>query len=104
MAMSSQDKNTIIAKAVRHPIRRKILRALAEDTNAGGGVSPSKLAEQLEEPLGNISYHMRLLFEDGILRLVKTEPRRGAVEHFYRRSGNTVDKKVATFLEMLGKD
>jgi DNA-binding transcriptional ArsR family regulator len=46
--------------------------------------SPSELAGELEEPIGNVSYHMRTLAELGMVELVRTEPRRGAVEHYYR--------------------
>jgi DNA-binding transcriptional ArsR family regulator len=58
----------------------QILQRLTEH----GAASPSELADALEEPLGNISYHMRVLRELDCLELVRTEPRRGALEHFYR--------------------
>jgi DNA-binding transcriptional ArsR family regulator len=45
--------------------------------------SPSELAEELDEPLGNVSYHMRFLADLKMVKLVRTEPRRGAVEHYY---------------------
>jgi hypothetical protein len=31
-----------------------------------------------------VSHHVKELHDDGVIELVKTEPRRGAVEHFYR--------------------
>jgi DNA-binding transcriptional ArsR family regulator len=46
--------------------------------------SPSELADELEEPIGNVSYHMRTLADLGMVELVRTEPRRGAVEHYYK--------------------
>ena len=46
--------------------------------------SPSQLSGELDEPIGNVSYHMRTLTELGMVELVRTEPRRGAVEHYYR--------------------
>ena len=46
--------------------------------------SPSEIADALAEPLGNVSYHVRILRELDCLELVRTEPRRGALEHFYR--------------------
>jgi DNA-binding transcriptional ArsR family regulator len=49
-----------------------------------GEASPSELADALEEPLGNVSYHVRVLRELDCLELSRTEPRRGALEHFYR--------------------
>jgi hypothetical protein len=49
-----------------------------------GVESPSELADALGEPLGNVSYHVRILRELDCLELVRTETRRGALEHFYR--------------------
>jgi hypothetical protein len=47
-------------------------------------VSPSGLAVALGERLGNISYHVGILRNLGYVELVRTEPSRGALEHFYR--------------------
>jgi DNA-binding transcriptional ArsR family regulator len=58
----------------------RILQRLAD----AGEASPSELADALGEPLGNVSYHVRVLRELNCLELVRTEPRRGALEHFYR--------------------
>jgi DNA-binding transcriptional ArsR family regulator len=69
-----------MAKALSHPLR---LRVLQELTLKGEG-SPVQVAGALGERLGNVSYHMRILHELGCVELVRTEPRRGAVEHFYR--------------------
>jgi DNA-binding transcriptional ArsR family regulator len=46
--------------------------------------SPSELADELELPLGNVSYHVRMLARLGMVRLVARKQRRGATEHFYR--------------------
>lgn len=102
MAMSKQDKNTVVLTALNHPIRRQILRYLENHNN--GGVSPKTLSENLDQPLGNVAYHIRILAESGVLKLATTEPRRGAVEHFYKRAGTAVDKKVAEMLNHIGKD
>jgi DNA-binding transcriptional ArsR family regulator len=69
-----------LAKALSHRLRVQILQRLTEH----GAASPSELADALEEPLGNVSYHVRVLRELDCLQLVRTEPRRGALEHFYR--------------------
>ncbi len=50
----------------------------------GGTASPGELAKSLDEPLGNISYHTRLLSDLGVFELVRQTPRRGAIESFYR--------------------
>jgi DNA-binding transcriptional ArsR family regulator len=68
-----------LAKALAHPLRVRILSSLHQ-----GISSPNQLAQELGEPLGNVSYHVKTLLEYDCVELVKTEPRRGAVEHFYR--------------------
>lgn len=50
--------------------------------------SPVVLADKLKEPLGTVSYHVRTLYDLGLLELVRTRPRRGATEHFYRTRGH----------------
>jgi hypothetical protein len=44
------------------------------------------MAAEFGVPLGTLSYHTRLLRDLGWIELVRTVPRRGAVEHFYRAS------------------
>jgi DNA-binding transcriptional ArsR family regulator len=68
-----------LAKALAHPLRMRILTSLHD-----GISSPNQLSQELGEPLGNVSYHVKTLLEFDCIELVKTEPRRGAVEHFYR--------------------
>jgi DNA-binding transcriptional ArsR family regulator len=68
-----------LAKALAHPLRVRILTSLHK-----GISSPNQLSQELDEPLGNVSYHVKTLLEYDCVELVKTEPRRGAVEHFYR--------------------
>ena len=68
-----------IVKALGHPLRIRMLTVLNQRV-----ASPSELAGELEEPIGNVSYHMRTLADLGMVELVRTEPRRGAVEHYYR--------------------
>jgi DNA-binding transcriptional ArsR family regulator len=68
-----------LAKALAHPLRVRILSSLSK-----GISSPNQLSQELGEPLGNVSYHVKTLLEYDCVELVKTEPRRGAVEHFYR--------------------
>lgn len=71
----------VAAKCVAHPLRRRILDALAK-----GPMSPNEIAEALDERLTNVSYHVRMLAEYGAIELVDTAPRRGALEHYYRRA------------------
>jgi DNA-binding transcriptional ArsR family regulator len=67
-----------IMKALSHPLRVRMLTLLNQRVS-----SPSEIAEELDEPLGNVSYHMRFLADLKMVKLVRTEPRRGAVEHYY---------------------
>jgi DNA-binding transcriptional ArsR family regulator len=68
-----------IAKALAHPLRASILQRLGERV-----ASPHDLALELGAPLGVVSYHVRMLRDYDCVELVRTEPRRGAVAHFYR--------------------
>ena len=68
-----------VIKALTHPLRVEILRALEERV-----ASPSELADEIGAPLGNVSYHVRQLHALGLIKLVKKTPRRGAIEHHYK--------------------
>ena len=71
-----------LVKGLAHPLRIAILRALRDRV-----ASPSEIAEELDAPLGNVSYHVRFLARMGLIELSGTQPRRGAVEHYYRAIG-----------------
>ena len=68
-----------VLRALGHPLRQRILHALNARV-----ASPSALSQELGERLANVSYHVKILLENGAIELVKTEPVRGALEHFYR--------------------
>ena len=68
-----------LVRALGHPLRADLLASLNEKV-----ASPNELAKQLGEGLSQVSYHVKVLLECDCLELVKTEPRRGAVEHYYR--------------------
>src|SRR3954466_900391 len=68
-----------IAKALAHPLRARILQRLGERV-----ASPGDLAVELGASLGVVSYHVRMLRDYDCVELVRTEPRRGALQHFYR--------------------
>jgi DNA-binding transcriptional ArsR family regulator len=67
-----------LAKALAHPLRVAILAILEERV-----ASPREISEELEAPLGLVSYHVRTLARLGLARLERTRPRRGALEHYY---------------------
>jgi DNA-binding transcriptional ArsR family regulator len=68
-----------IVKALAHELRVEILTILNERV-----ASPNELAKELDEGLSQVSYHVKVLKDYECITLVKTEPRRGAVEHYYR--------------------
>jgi len=71
--------DTETVKALSHPLRVQILRLLEEKD-----LSPVEIATELGLPVNRVSYHMRQLARFDLIKLVKTTPRRGAVEHHYR--------------------
>lgn len=77
--MAKQAKEPQVFKALAHPLRMKLLVAMSERE-----ASPSELAAELGEPLGNVAYHVRMLERLNCIELVRTTPRRGALEHHYR--------------------
>ena len=51
----------------------------------GEAISPREIASDLQQPLSNVSYHVRVLADCGVIELVRTKPVRGSMQHFYRR-------------------
>ena len=68
-----------LARLIRHPIRAQALFKYAN-----GVTSPRAIAAALDVPLNVVSYHTQVLLRAGAIELVRTEPRRGVKEHFYR--------------------
>lgn len=66
-------------KQREHPLRKRILERMLK-----GEISPVILSEEWKEPVGNISYHVRVLKAEGAVRLTRTAPARGSTEHFYK--------------------
>jgi hypothetical protein len=66
--------------ALRHPIRRRILTKVLELDRP---MSPRGLANELDMPLSNVSYHARVLVARDLFRLVDLQPVRGSIQHFY---------------------
>jgi DNA-binding transcriptional ArsR family regulator len=66
---------------LHHPLRRELLGLYVKETDR---LSPKELADYTKKPLSRVGHHVRVLADKGAVKLVATEPRRGAVEHFYR--------------------
>jgi DNA-binding transcriptional ArsR family regulator len=71
-----------LAKASMHRLQVRILERAAGIPQ--DRFSPIGLATEFGEPLGNVSYHVRVLLERGLLKKAGSTPRRGAVQHHYR--------------------
>ncbi|HEX8121253.1 MAG TPA: helix-turn-helix domain-containing protein [Solirubrobacteraceae bacterium] len=67
-----------VIAALAHGLRSEILRHCGAAAS-----SPKDIAERIQEPIGNVSYHTRVLAEAGLLKQDRLEPRRGAVAHYY---------------------
>jgi DNA-binding transcriptional ArsR family regulator len=78
MGSSSRREDALVG-ALSHPTRRKVLRILNARV-----ASPSEMAEEMRQPLGTVSHHVRWLASHQCIELVSTAQRRGAVEHYYR--------------------
>ena len=81
--------------AISHPLRRRILRLLAD---RGEQSSPTRIGKEFDLHVGMIGYHMRVLAELGAVELTDEGMVRGAVEHFYK---TTIidDPPIETLLE-----
>ena len=77
-SFNRSDDNDLLV-ALRHPLRRDILRRMADEE----AISPREIAAALDQPLSNVSYHVRVLAECTAITLVKTKPVRGSMQHFY---------------------
>jgi DNA-binding transcriptional ArsR family regulator len=77
-AKSTTVDQTKQLKALAHPTRVRIVAMLSERR-----ASPVELSERLGETLGTVAYHVRTLRNLGVIKLVSTRQRRGAIEHIY---------------------
>lgn len=69
----------VLVKALNHPVRVKALTILTEKI-----ASPKEISGQIDAPLSNVSYHVRVLDELGLVEIVEEESVRGSVAHFYK--------------------
>lgn len=75
------DENDLLA-ALGNPLRRQILRRMRDVEM----ISPLELSKELDRPVSNVAYHVRVLADCGAITLVRVKPVRGAIKHFYRSS------------------
>ena len=74
-----------LATALAHPLRWRILALLGDGTR-----TPAGIARELGVRTENVSYHVRVLCDLGLIELVRTTPVRGALEHHYRARPGTI--------------
>jgi DNA-binding transcriptional ArsR family regulator len=72
-----------LAAALAHPTRVAVMGVLVE-----GPASPRQMAEAIDEPLNNVTYHVKQLRDLGCIELDRVERRAGGrvFERFYRAS------------------
>jgi DNA-binding transcriptional ArsR family regulator len=72
-----------LAAALAHPTRVGVMSVLVE-----GPASPRQMAEAIDEPLNNVTYHVKQLRDLGCIELDRVERRAGGrvLERFYRAS------------------
>ncbi|HEX4752370.1 MAG TPA: winged helix-turn-helix domain-containing protein [Solirubrobacterales bacterium] len=78
--------NPRLAAAMSHPTRIHTMCVLVER-----GASPREIADEIGEPLNNVTYHVNQLLKLGCIELDRTEPAGGGrvLEHFYRATRHT---------------
>jgi DNA-binding transcriptional ArsR family regulator len=76
---SPEDALARVGRAFSHPLRIRIVLALADLPES----SPMELAAHVRAPLGTVSYHVRYLADLGAIELRRMVPRRGALQHYY---------------------
>jgi DNA-binding XRE family transcriptional regulator len=82
-------------KALRHRVRRSIVRQLS----ACERLSTTELAAVVDEPVANVAYHVQLLKDLGVIRLVARTQVRGALQHHY-----TLADRDAAALALAGRE
>jgi DNA-binding transcriptional ArsR family regulator len=78
-----------ICGVLKHPMRVRILEILNEGPKSPSqfveeGLVPKQHYEGYHQALSLASYHFRELEKEGLLEIIETIPRRGALEHVYR--------------------
>jgi DNA-binding transcriptional ArsR family regulator len=76
-------ESAALAKSLSHPVRMALIRALRD----GGTLSASEFAKTDKAALGVISYHINGLADTGVLEVVETIQRRGAMERRFAIGG-----------------
>lgn len=74
-----------VARGMAHPIRAEILSYLtAHPVSSPAEMFRAGVGKSAGIELSHIAYHVRVLEELALIEEVKSQPVRGAIEHFYR--------------------
>lgn len=73
--------NPRLAAAMTHPTRLRTMSLLFERA-----ATPREIADEIEEPVNNVAYHVKILAKLGCVELIETRPAGGGrvAEHVYR--------------------
>jgi hypothetical protein len=85
-----------LAKAFTHPLRGHVWVTVCEK----GIASPTEIADELELEVHEVNYHFRKLERREMIRLAKTEKRRGFDEHFYEPCGPVLQFEDFEWMEL----
>ena len=72
-------------KALGDPLRMTILDLVLERA-----MTVTELAARLGRPKGSVAYHVKVLFEAGLLQVVRTQKVRAIEERYYGRAARTI--------------
>ncbi len=77
-----------LCQPLKHPIRARIVevaneRPISPSAFVRQGLVPEEYYINYQQAVSMVSYHFTQLADEGCLKLVKTNPRRGANEHVY---------------------
>lgn len=75
----TQSSDADVLKALNHPVRRQVMSMLDD-----GIASPKELAGRLGLSIPSVSYHVGILRDLGLIKVVRETPRRGAIERHYK--------------------
>jgi predicted transcriptional regulator len=81
---------TEVAQALKHPLRQRLLPAFV----ANRPLSPKEASNLLNEPLSDVSYHVKVLADYGFLVLRARAQVRGALKSYYLPNDETLNSTV----------
>src|SRR3954453_1551494 len=85
-------KDAAVLKAVAHPLRRRLMDVLRVD----GASMPSVLARTTGQAVANVSHHLRVLAEAGLIQEAR-EVARNRKEHWERIPNRSLSWSLADF-------